>query len=249
MIQQDGMVGSMRLLLVEDSDGDAFLMQFYLEEVDKDFYQIDRVVSLGEAMDNLAGNEYDAVLLDLNLPDSSDLDTVRRFREEHPDDMVIVLTGQSDGAIGLQAVKMGAEDFLTKGNFDAPMLDSAIRFAHERYSLRRRLVDREAEFARCRRQFKDAVDTMSAIVFERTESDDGLHVLHPVPDDHPLASASTGDDMARATNKGAEVRDLLNAGEGQICFAWADGGAEHRLTVRRVDRENEQVVMGVLLPC
>lgn len=119
------------LLLVEDSDGDAHLVQHHLRR----HARIDRVHSLSEAIDWLASSECDALLLDLNLPDSHGLETLRALRTQSLELPIVVLTGGGDDAIGLEAVRLGADDFLDKDDLRKNLLDRALHYAVERRRL------------------------------------------------------------------------------------------------------------------
>src|SRR5262249_40568408 len=74
----------------------------------------------------------DILLLDLHLPDSHGLDTVRKALVASHDAPVLVLTGKSDGDIGIKAVEAGAQDFLPKPEIMTPIFKRAIDFAIER---------------------------------------------------------------------------------------------------------------------
>jgi diguanylate cyclase (GGDEF)-like protein len=74
----------------------------------------------------------DLVLLDLTLPDSDGLEGLRRLRTLAPDIPVVVLSGRSDDDIAMQAVQLGAQDYLVKGDVDGTRLTRAIRYAVER---------------------------------------------------------------------------------------------------------------------
>lgn len=129
----------LRILVVEDTPGDIFLIKFYLEELDPDFYEIDSVHTLAEAHKKLTHDLFDVVLLDFHLPDSDGMVTLTSSIEKFPEQIFIVLTGFSDKKIGIEAVKHGAQDFLEKGSLDGKVLDSAIKFAVQRNRLRSRL--------------------------------------------------------------------------------------------------------------
>lgn len=129
----------LRILVVEDTPGDIFLIKFYLEELDPDFYEIDSVHTLAEAHKKLTHDYFDVVLLDFHLPDSDGMVTLTSSIEKFPEQIFIVLTGFSDKKIGIEAVKHGAQDFLEKGSLDGKVLDSSIKFAVQRNRLRRRL--------------------------------------------------------------------------------------------------------------
>lgn len=121
-----------QILLVEDSPSDAALLQenILLSGVKDTCVSVAQ--SLHEAVDYLKNNHVDAVLLDLTLPDSSGLDTVREISRTAPDLPVVVLTGIDDENMGIEAVRMGIQDYLVKGRADGRTITRAVRYAMER---------------------------------------------------------------------------------------------------------------------
>ncbi len=117
------------VLLIEDDDGDAFLVEELLREVGADV-DMRRVRSLAEAKAALSGAA--CVLLDLGLPDTHELDGLRWLQEHVPEVAVVVLTGMNDEHMGGEAVRIGAQDYLVKGQVDGPLLNRVIRYAIER---------------------------------------------------------------------------------------------------------------------
>lgn len=93
-----------RVLLVEDDDGDAFLVGELLREAGAGV-EVQRVRLLAEARPLI--RDAACVLLDLGLPDSEGLDGLRRLLRQEPDVAVVVLTGLADEYLGEQAVKAG----------------------------------------------------------------------------------------------------------------------------------------------
>jgi DNA-binding response OmpR family regulator len=126
-----------KILVVEDTPGDVFLIKFYLEELDPDNYEIQSVDNLEEAHYKIEREAFDVILLDLHLPDSQGIVTLQNSVKKFPNDVFIVLTGLSDAKIGLEAVKYGAQDFLVKGRIDSKSLDSSIKFSFQRAKLKR----------------------------------------------------------------------------------------------------------------
>ena len=119
----------MLVLLVEDDDGDALLVEELLHDVSADV-TMRRVRSLGEAKPLLAG--VTCALLDLGLPDSDGLNGLRWLQEHAVAVPVVVLTGLADEHLGAAAVRAGAQDYLVKGQVDGPLLHRVIRYAAER---------------------------------------------------------------------------------------------------------------------
>jgi serine phosphatase RsbU (regulator of sigma subunit) len=122
------------LLLVEDDDGDAFLVQELLTEAGID-WPMDRVRNLADAVVPLKAGVR-CVLLDLGLPDAQDradgLGALHDLLEIAPDAPVLVLTGIDDAALGAAAVYAGAQDYLVKGQVDGQSLSRAVLYAIER---------------------------------------------------------------------------------------------------------------------
>ena len=136
--------GPIRLLLVEDDDGDALLVE-ELFNISGAYMEIIRVTTLAEARrENLA--EIDCVLLDLDLPDAQGLAGLHRLKTDRADVAVLVLTGLDDERRGMEAVGAGAQDYLVKGQIDGQGLTRAVHYAVER--LRADEARRELEVAR-----------------------------------------------------------------------------------------------------
>ncbi|HEY2413490.1 MAG TPA: response regulator [Pirellulaceae bacterium] len=138
-----------RVLLVEDSPTDVLLAE---EALASKRFRMQSTERLGDALKLLSTREYDVVLLDLGLPDSQGLGTLRTLRRDHPDIAIVVLTGRDDEELALQALKEGAQDYLVKGQKENEALGRAIRYAIER---------REAEEAR---QERAAISSVNADV-------------------------------------------------------------------------------------
>lgn len=121
--------GQPRVLLIEDDDGDAFLVQELLTEAGADV-TVERARSLADARRLIPG--VSCVLLDLGLPDADGLQGLRWLLEHYPEAAVVVLTGLSGEHPGEQAVRAGAQDYLVKGEVTGPTLQRVIRYAMER---------------------------------------------------------------------------------------------------------------------
>src|SRR5580658_4119943 len=118
-----------QVLLVEDDDGDALLVEELLLEVGAAVV-VQRARSLTQARALLA--DAACVLLDLGLPDSQGLNGLRQLLQADPEAAVVVLTGDTNEYLGEQAVRAGAQDYLVKGEVAGHMLNRVIRYAVER---------------------------------------------------------------------------------------------------------------------
>ena len=129
-----------KILLVEDNHVDARLTQDILAEWSMEEFDIIHVTRLGDAVTHLARARFDAVLLDLSLPDGYGLSTVRQMHAANPTIAIIVLSGLNDQMLALQAVQNGAQDYLVKGERESELLARSIRYAIERKRAEERLT-------------------------------------------------------------------------------------------------------------
>jgi serine phosphatase RsbU (regulator of sigma subunit) len=139
------------VLLVEDDDGDAFLVSELLADVPEQV-TVHRVGTLAGALSTPL--RVDCVLLDLQLPDADGLVGLTKLRQHAPNTALVVLTGERDAAVGLAAVAAGAQDYLVKDQVDGPLLIKALRYAGERKraeEAERRLLEQQLVAAENRR--------------------------------------------------------------------------------------------------
>jgi signal transduction histidine kinase len=122
----------MMVLLIEDNPGDARLIREMLSEGNPSGSTVEHCASLGEGLARLGREPCDIVLLDLNLPDSTGLDSFARVHAAHPRIPVIVLTGNEDTATAVEAVRQGAQDYISKNQLNSKLLGTAVRYAIER---------------------------------------------------------------------------------------------------------------------
>src|SRR5712692_4736434 len=127
-----------QVLLVEDNPGDVDLVRLRLMEGQAGL-KVNCVHRLSDALAALSENEPALVLLDLNLPDSHGADTFRSVLKHAPNVPIVVLSGQDDETLAINAVHHGVQDYLIKGGFSGKQLERSIRYAVERQALQRSL--------------------------------------------------------------------------------------------------------------
>ncbi|MGC1309111.1 MAG: ATP-binding protein [Phormidesmis sp.] len=134
------------VLLVEDNAADAYLIcKFLMDETNISVTHVER---LDDAIASLAQTHFDAVLLDLSLPDSRASETVKGIYTADSELPIIVLTGLDDEEIAIAALHEGAQDYLVKGNFKKSDLIRAVRYAIERHQTLDKLQHLNAELKR-----------------------------------------------------------------------------------------------------
>jgi signal transduction histidine kinase len=129
----------LRVLLVEDDTAFASFLGVALA-AGTEPAAVQAAGDLRGALDQIRSTSPDAVVLDLNLPDSDGLATLRAVLAAAPQLPVVVLTGVADVDIARQALQLGAQDWLIKGELDPDVVQRAVRYAVERKRLTAQLV-------------------------------------------------------------------------------------------------------------
>src|SRR2546427_5202400 len=121
-----------KILIIEDNPGDVRLLQEALAEIPELLLEFVHCETLVQAFEYLAKSSPDVILLDLGLPDSQGLETVRRTHAAAPEVTLVVLTVLDDGDLAVRSLQEGAQDYLVKAQIDGSLLWHAIRYAMER---------------------------------------------------------------------------------------------------------------------
>jgi DNA-binding response OmpR family regulator len=119
----------LQILLIEDSISDATLMQTRLRTVQEFDFHVEHATRLEEGLTKLSEQKFDVILLDLNLPDSSGLDTVKKTRETTNKIPIIVLTGTDDRSLVSEAIESGADSYMVKDKSDGNRIAVGILWA------------------------------------------------------------------------------------------------------------------------
>jgi signal transduction histidine kinase len=133
--------------LIEDNPADARLIEAMLAETNALSFELSCARSLTEGVQRLRSSEFDVVLLDLGLPESTGLETLERLRASALLPTLVVLSGLTDEGVAVQALQSGAQDYLVKGQVDGPQLARSIRYAIGRFQTEEALRRRTQELS------------------------------------------------------------------------------------------------------
>jgi len=146
-----------RILLVEDDESFSMLVRAYLRAMEVDdkppfatlhhsgVPELDWVDTVAAARERLAARHYDLVLLDLHLPDSNGLDTLRAIRAQG-ERIIIVMTADDDPELPKKALEHGAYDFVAKASMYQGELRRVVRLAILQAGVMSSLAESEARF-------------------------------------------------------------------------------------------------------
>ena len=139
-------VKTLKILIVEDDVIDRKQLERFLSKSSLCTYKVQCTEYLGNALELLDQDNFDITLLDLNLPDSSGIDTLAKISEKHPHVANIIVTGLDREDVILKAAVKGAQDYLIKGKFDRQMLSNSIHYAIKRKKTELAMRQREAQY-------------------------------------------------------------------------------------------------------
>ena len=144
MTTSSGMPARCRLLIVEDEPGDAELTTERLSTLPGYDFEVSVATSLEDALGQIPALHPDAVVLDLNLPDSQGVETLRRIRAIQPDIAIVVLSGDVNPDVRQTALEAGAQDFIGKDDPAVQLLARAVLFAVEKMKVQKYQQDRKS---------------------------------------------------------------------------------------------------------
>ncbi len=146
-----------QILVIEDDDNIVYLIKHYFSKIEDSSYELSVATSLALGYKAIEENEYDAILLDLFLPDSSDhKSTVASLNDKFPGP-VIVLTSLRDKTLAKELIRGGIEDYLYKDTLNEEILGRALRYAIERYRRNYQIQQAEKRFRMMAENNKDGI--------------------------------------------------------------------------------------------
>ena len=102
------------VLLFEDDEGQAILTR---EALEKESYAVEVCKTGREGLERLFAKDYDVYLIDMQLPDIRGMEVLRRLKTVKPAAVSIIVTGHGDEAAAVEAMKLGADDYIVKSPY------------------------------------------------------------------------------------------------------------------------------------
>jgi DNA-binding response OmpR family regulator len=134
-----------RVLIAEDENSFRMVLQRVL--LPQEAYTFQACASGDEVLELLREKQYDVIILDYDMPGKSGLNILQWMLEQKLDTPVIMLTGAGSENIAVEAMKLGAYDYIRKERFEKERLPQIINGAHERYLFRKEKEFRERQTA------------------------------------------------------------------------------------------------------
>lgn len=117
------------ILLIEDSRGDALLIEKALNVAMPEGYRLQTVSTLADALKTLSEHTFDVALLDRSLPDVEGVSGLHSVQNMAPQLPIVFLTAYLDERVAFETIEQGAQDYLYKDNIDGRIIKRAIQYA------------------------------------------------------------------------------------------------------------------------
>ncbi|HAJ63141.1 MAG TPA: hybrid sensor histidine kinase/response regulator [Cyanobacteria bacterium UBA8543] len=133
-----------RVLVVDDDEDDYILTRDWFSEIQGGRFAVEWVASYEAAIDAIAQHHHDIYLFDYRLGERNGLELLREAIAKGCKAPIILLTGQGDHEVDVEAMKAGAADYLEKSQLGAPLLERSIRYALERNQAEQKIREQAA---------------------------------------------------------------------------------------------------------
>lgn len=148
---------SVRILIIDDDEDDFFITSEYLKQIQEYRLQIDWSYRFNDAIQHLQKREYDMYFVDYRLGAKTGLDFLKEAVRLGCEEPIVLLTGKGNKDVDIEAMQMGATDYLIKTELTTDKLERCIRYALERTSYLKALRANEKKYRSIFELSKDAV--------------------------------------------------------------------------------------------
>ncbi len=148
---------NIHILIIEDNPGDALIINEMLKEVYADNFTVDHFKRIKDGLEHV-NEDFDIMLLDLNLPDSQGIETFNTMNKHAPEVPIIILTGLLDEDLAINIVSEGAQDYLVKGQIDKQLLSRSIKYSIERKRI-------EIDLRKSEQKYRSMVEKLESGLF------------------------------------------------------------------------------------
>lgn len=224
----------LQLLIIEDNPGDIILLERMLLKMSPPVKKIYKAESMKQAEAIITANhKIDLAFLDLSLPDSDGINSFTRLYKLLKEMPIIILSGMADTEIAVEAIALGAQDYLLKDEFDDKLLSKAIKYSIERKRNEEKLRLSNQRYEMVNKATNDTIwewnyDTNSGIWGEGLLKTFGYPESHLLKHDNWAEQYLHPDDVERVRKKiKYHLKNKLESWQEEFRFRCADGSYKY----------------------
>lgn len=148
---------NIRILIVDDDEDDFFLTSGYIRDIPENKFQIEWCYNYAKALEHLASGDFDLYFVDYRLGAKTGVDLLKEARQMEREEPIVLLTGKGNKVIDVEAMQLGATDYLVKGELTVEKIERCIRYAIERSVNLKALKANERKFRNIFENSKDII--------------------------------------------------------------------------------------------
>lgn len=148
-----------KVLLVDDDEDCYIITRDLLSEIEGEKYDLEWLSAYDPALEVIGSHNHDVYLLDYRLGERNGLELLKEALENGCKSPIIILTGQNDHGVDIEALKAGAADYLLKDRIDVAALERSIRYSIERHRTLKALRESESKFRSVTQSAPEAIIT------------------------------------------------------------------------------------------
>jgi len=192
-----------KVLVVDDEEGIRQQLSFVLED---EGYEVETATNGREAMANLERQQFDIVITDLRMPPPDGMEILRRTKENYPETVVVMITGQGSEEMAVEAMRLGADDYFPKP-FDYEKIEEMLMRLNKAVELERLKAENQLFHRRLERELDVARKIQQVLLPQQIPAITGL-------------SMSTFSQPAKSV--GGDYHDLIKLRPGGLGIAIGD---------------------------
>jgi two-component system, cell cycle sensor histidine kinase and response regulator CckA len=216
----------LHVLVIEDDEDDYFIARRLLSKTTGVSCELDWAKTFDEGLERVTTRPYDVALVDYRLDVRTGLDLLKEAQQRGCETPIILLTGQGDIRVDLDAMAAGAADYLVKGQIDSQLLERSIRYARERKRAEERIREQAAFLEKAR-------DAISAF-------DMSGNVIYWNPSAEEMTGYSSEEVMGRSLTS-----DLYAGNVDALSEAWETIRQEDEWTgeLRQLSKDGSEIIV------
>jgi PAS domain S-box-containing protein len=146
-----------RILIVDDDEDDFIITSEYIKYIPGSTFVIDWCYKYNEALDHMTGKHYDLYFVDYRLGAKSGVDLLKDAIRLHCEEPIILLTGKGNYEVDIEAMQIGAVDYLIKTDLSIEKMERCIRYAMDRTATLKALKANERKYRSVFEKSKDLI--------------------------------------------------------------------------------------------
>ena len=146
-----------RILIVDDDEDDFIITSEYIQSIPGNSFQLEWCKNYNDALNRLHAGEYDLYFVDYRLGAKSGVDFLKEALSRNCEDPIVLLTGKGNYQVDIQAMQLGAVDYLIKTDLSVEKMERCIRYALERAGTLKALRANERKYRSIFEKSKDVV--------------------------------------------------------------------------------------------